>query len=285
MEWMEAIKQLLYKANGISESQDSILFRRRRFDDQVNGYGTLSEDEYSWLEHPVFQPHSEQTSVSEDVDSDDADSGVSSRPISDDVADSYLDKPPAPLPPAVRRSERARHKLPLTKCVSEPNPSSPPPPCQQRSVKSEYVNVRQEYVNVRQSEYEDDAFIYPPSLFEQCSVIHMTESREELLRRLGEKSEGTYFIRRSRSDSCNVLSIHCGHIGARELKIKQSQSGNNLSIDPKMWFGSVEELLKYYSVHKIPGASLVLKKGFFDFVDSVIDQDEEEEEDPYTLAG
>ena len=137
-----------------------------------------------------------------------------------------------------------------------------------------YVNDRNPLFNDEDSDHSDglsesgdeddgdDGYALPPSLLEQGSVLDVDLSRDQLLEKLQNCSNpaGTFLIRKSRKDNRNVLTVHAGSAGVKELKIYEANQ--KFTIDNDTYFKDTEDLLRYYNTVKfVPKTNVYLQKG------------------------
>ena len=297
-EWMLYVKKCLYVANRVHQP-----------DDQSEDYDQLEKVVFEPYVSGAAQPKGDISDDDDDADSDFSDGVIDdvtplpggARPISDASTSSTVSsstssgatcssgvssitssKTSSYTDVLVHSQDGPGHNISIA-CLSsamhcrsrresEPSRPAPPPPCGRRVVVSDYVNAPA----ARTQRHDDDDYIYPPSLMEQCSMLESSLSREELLTMLQPRPAGTYFIRKSRRDDRNVLSVNVGDCGMKEMKMWEKEG--RFSMDSSQYFDSVEELLKYYhGIKPLPSVNVFLRRG--------INAEEDEDENIYSEAG
>ncbi|XP_059139127.1 SH3 domain-binding protein 2-like [Physella acuta] len=287
-EWMTAIKDQLYIANGVEKKSLSDSVQRR-----LTLRESSTEDEYRDIEAPAYVPDgsvdSDHLAYTDSISSDSGSSG--SGGVFEWNIPSSPPSTPAPTPPSDTHSntssppdlkpklDNKRKPMPLPKPETVPKPKPQTP--EKKKISQEELHAKlpprqsailseneTDYVNAADL-YEDYDFpvemSQPPITKEQnCTVADDTLDRNQLIAQLKAKEKsGTYLIRKSRTSDYKVLAYLTPEGKVNQYKIFKKDS--TFSLDQIVKFDSIETLLEHYSTNgTLPSSDYKLLYGFYE---------------------
>ncbi|XP_045189460.2 SH3 domain-binding protein 2-like [Mercenaria mercenaria] len=229
-EWMKFVKAEMVKAHKVTE----------------NSTGE-SRDEYVYLEKPVLEDEPAKKSklapklpVDEeeidDIDADDPGGEKDYTTIDDSMLD---DRPPMPKP--------VTKKTPDKKKPIKPNfkPAAP--------------NEKTEANTAAQKKASSLPASFNPNVVLRTAFEYKGSDRTEIESLLAQRPEGTYLVRKSRSDGKEVLSVNIDGC-LKEFKIYTKD--NTVTINHTDYFPSVEELIQNYMDHPLPKKATRLYRAY-----------------------
>lgn len=245
-EWMKSLKAEMVKAHKVTEKTDE------------------NRDEYVYIEKPVIENASVGKKAKREPDKkSNGKKGkrVPELPVDDD--DEEEEEIDDDDDPGGEKDYTTIDESMLDNRPPMPAPASTKPPEKKTPIKPTFKPALPNDNKQTKIQHEKKAASLPASVNPNAVLREAFEydgsDRVQIEQLLVERPEGTYLVRKSRSDGKEVLSVNIEGC-LKEFKIYPKNNG--VTIDSTVYFSTVEELIQYYTEHLLPKKTTRLYRAY-----------------------